>query len=185
MADKGSMIDRLRAQREQAMKRDKSLTLEVPGWSGLLHVRYKPVEWERLYALVTQAADMDASAALADNLDALVSACDSLRVRPAADEYPDLERDEKGLVSLADTLRAQEESVHGEVCFDETAVDVLGLKVPNPVGELRRPKDNSETCLAIFAGAVSPELAIGDHAGRLAAWMRGVEQEVDSDLLGG
>lgn len=177
MADQGSTIDRLKAARKRAIERDRSLVLPVPGWEGpYVFVRYKPVEWERLYALLTQVEDDDAKASLDANLEALTSACDAILVKDEGDAKPK---------SLADVLREQGEQVYGEVRFDQVAIDVLGLTVKNAVGEDRPPADAAETCLAVFAGAVSPELAVGEHSARLGAHMRGVSQGVDEALLGG
>lgn len=161
-----ALVDRLRAQREASLK-PKTKTLPVPGWSGLLHVRYRPMEWEKVLDLLTSGV-ADAKAALESNSDALIDACDALLVRD----------DDGELTPLADALRAQGEEVPGDqVRFDEVAVDVLDLKP--------HEKTARATVLAIFAGAVSPELAIAEHAVSLGAWMRGAEEEVDTSLMGG
>lgn len=163
MAEPGSVLERLRAQREANMA-PKRMTLEVPGWSGMLHVRYMPVPWDEMTKLVSKASD-DASskAALQANVDVVRSACDSLMVK-----------DGNEMVSLADKMRAEGETVHGEVKFDEYAVSCLGLQASN----------SFETVMQVFGGAVSPELAIGDHASKIADWMIGTSEEVDKALVG-
>lgn len=164
MAEAGSVLERLRAQRAASMA-PKRKTLEVPGWSGMLHVRYKPIPWDDMTRLVSKAGD-DASskAALQANVDVVRSACDALLVK-----------DGEELKSLADELRSQGENVHGEVRFDEYAKDFLGLE-----GE-----DGSfNVVMQVFGGAVSPELAIGEHAARIAEWMTGSSREADEELAG-
>lgn len=163
MSETGSLLDRLRAQRAAQLS-EKRLTLPVPGWNGLLHVRYRPLPWEDLTDLLRRATD-EPRAALDANCDTLAKACDALLVKD----------DDGDLRSLADVLRAQGEQVHGEVRFDEVACEVLGLEAASA----------RETVLAVFGGAVSPEVAVAEQAGRLGAWMRGASEEVDGALVGG
>lgn len=169
-----SVRDTLKAQRKAQLS-EKRLTLPIKGWSGLLFVRYRPLAWEKIAALM-DAIELDAEDGLAGNIDALVAGCESLRLKLGEDEHPAIQRDKDGLVSLADTLRAEGEDVFGEARFDEVACDALGIE---GVSSAR------ETVLAIFAGAVSPELSIAEHAARLGAWMRSAGEEVDDSLLGG
>lgn len=164
MTETGSdLIQRLRAEREKALA-PKVLTLEVPGWSGLLHVRYRPIAWDTILDLLGRAEATIAVASLNANTDALIEACDALLVK----------NDEGELIPLADELRAQGEDVHGDVRFDERAADALGLDAPTA----------RATVLGVFGGCVSPELAVSDHAMRLGAWMRSTGEEVDASLLG-
>jgi hypothetical protein len=176
-----SLQARLRAQREAALK-PKRRTFDVPGWNGMLAVRYRPVEWERLAELLERYVE-DPREALAANCDALAEACDALVVcRDDEEAIPSKPEDQ---LTLADALRAQGEAVHGEVRFDDVAVEVLDLSIVDETGEKRPPKSARETVLAVFGGAVSPELAIRDQAARLGAWMRGVGAEVDASLVEG
>lgn len=169
-----SLRERLQAQRE-AQLQDKRLTLRLPGWEGpRLFVRYRAVEWEKTVELLDPAAD--AKAALRTNLETLVAACDAILVQEDGDEKAK---------SLADELRSQGEDVHGEVRFDEYAIDVLALQVEGEDGLLRSPKSAVETALACFAGAVSPELAVAEHAAKIGSWMAGETASVDESLLGG
>jgi len=166
MAD-GSLLDRLRAQRERQLQR-KTLTLRVPGWGEApdapsVYARYRPIPWEDMAALVL--AGDDPQAALGANCDALIAACDAILVEDADDGEPR---------SLAAILREQGEDVPGEVRFDEVACDVLAIEASSA----------RETVLGVFSGAVSPEVAIAEHAARIGTWMRGTTQEVDEALLG-
>jgi hypothetical protein len=180
------LVDRLREERGKQL-RAKSLTMPVPGYSGLLHVRYSPPDWGKLAALLAAAGE-GADGALQSNVDALYEAVHSLRVKTEEGE----------LVSLADELRRDGKSVNGEVRFDEVAVETLGLTVfqgydekvyatkPEGIdGEERAPKTGTEILLALFAGAVSPELAIVEHGDRLGSWLHSAQAEVNASLLGG
>lgn len=173
--DQGSLLDRLHAKRAQAMAEEKVLDLPVPGWSGMVWVRYKPVDWEALVDLLERSqGEDDPQEALRINMEGLGDSCAALLVSENGD-IP---------TSLADVLRAQGEEVHGEVRFDQVAVEVLRLEVEDSVTGLKRtPESVADTILALFAGAVSPELAITEHAARLAAWLTGRAAEVDSEAL--
>lgn len=176
MEDKGSIVDRLRAQRKKSLQ-PKTLTLEVQGWSGLLFVRYRPAEWDRVWEMLQSGADLSAKDALDSNLDALIASCDALLVPDDDAQYEGLVHDDKGRVSLADVLRHQGEATHGEIRFDAVAVDVLALTLKDSLGNDRAPDGSKEATLAAFGGAVSPELAVGAHAAALGAWMAGIDEE--------
>lgn len=161
-----SVLDRLREQRETQLA-EKRLSLPVKGWDGLLYVRYRPLSWEKLMDLLDSVA-LDAESGVQANADALVAACDALLVKDDPEGEPR---------SLAAVLREQGEDVpQAEVRFDEVACDALGIEGVQTA---------RETVLAIFAGAVSPELSVAEHAARLGGWMRSAAEEVDDSLLGG
>lgn len=162
MPDKGSLLDRLRAEREQAMD-EKSLIIEIPGWSGMLFAQYKPIPWEDMTRLISSGSAKPEQA-LNANIDALLAACDRLLVA-----------DDGERKSLADVLRAEDEKVNGEVTYNNGHHDALGLT---------EPATAREAVLQVFAGAVSPELAIGAHASQIAEWMTGVTQNIDEELVG-
>lgn len=168
------VLDRLRAQRAEQMK-EKNLTLPVPGWEGLLSVKYGAVDWETLTDLL--AADTStAGSAFQANANALAKACVSLMV-PGDDGEPR---------PLADVLREAGETVHGEVGFDAVAAEGLELEVEDEeTGATRAPRGAVETVLALFSGAVQPKLAIANQAARLGVWMNSAKSEVDDSLLGG
>lgn len=172
--EKGSLVDRLQRRHAEARSADKSLTLSVPGWGNPgIRVKYVPVEWEKLADLLEQAADKPAADALGDNLTALGEACAAILVVEDGVER-----------SLADVLREQGEAIHGEVTF-ATVADVLGLQIEDPAtGVDRAPETRDEAILALFAGAVSPELAATEHAGKLGGWMTGRYVEADEETLG-
>lgn len=160
-------LDRVREARK-AQRGTKSLTLAVPGWGGLLAVRYRPVEWDALSELLSRRTE-DAADDLNANLDALIGACDALVVKGEDGDY----------VSLAAELRREGVDVVGELRFTEDAVDALDL---GEDGE--RPEGSRATCLAVFGGAVSPELAVAEHAVRLGAWMRGTDNAAVESAVG-
>jgi hypothetical protein len=165
------LLDRARRERERA-QRAKPLELEVPGNETVV-VRYRPLPWEDAHRLLTSTAD-GAESALRNNLDALVAGCDELLLRA----------DDGTLVPLARALRDQgvdlgepDPNVVGKVRFDEHAVNALGLHPAEPTAQA--------TVLALFSGAVSPEFAIGQHAGVLADWIARASPEVDAEVAGG
>lgn len=170
-----SLRERLRAQRERQLA-PKTLTLRVPGWDDPeVHVRYRPLAWERLVAMLG-AGDDGPGGSLIANVQALVDACDALVIREEGDASPS---------SLAERLREQGEDIAGEIRFSEFAAELLGLTVPDADGASQRPARTARDAVrGLFAGAVSPEIAIADHAARLGAWMRGIQEEVDEALLG-
>lgn len=169
-----SLRDRLREARNAA-RAEKTLTLPLPGWDGpRLFVRYRPMEWDRLAKQLRDTSN-NVRRRLEMNVDALVAACDAILVQEDSDEAP---------VSLAERARAEGDDVVGEVRFDAQAIDLLGLTVVGEDGIERAPESARETCLAAFDGAVSPELSVLDHAGRLGAWMAGVDDE-DGDSTEG
>lgn len=163
MAEPGSILERLRFEREQAMG-EKFLTLEIPGWSGMLLAQYHPIPWADMTRLIKTASD-DPQKGLDSNIDALIAACERLLV---------LEDGERK--SLGDVLRAQGEKVQGEVRYNNGyAPDALGLDATATARGI---------VLEIFGAAVSPELAIGEHAAQITNWMTGVTQSIDEELVG-
>lgn len=171
----GSLVDRLRNEHVQSRSAEKSLILPVPGFEGIsLWVKYTPIDWDALAEMLDADDATTPHEGLEQNLEALGDACDRILVRENGNE-----------VSLADALREQGEEVHGEVKFDEYLVDVLDLQIKDPAsGEKRAPKTRDETILALFAGAVSPELAVTEHAARLAVWMQGRNAAANAETLG-
>jgi hypothetical protein len=167
----GDIVARLRAQRAQ-MRAPKRITVPVRGWNGMLYVRYRALDWERINEFVN--GGVAAEEALERNLDIVIDACDAL-MTPAGDTPPDVQRDADGRVTLADALRAQGENVHGEIRFDEVAADVLDL---GPQGSAR------ECALALFDGAPSPPAAVARHANKIVDWILAEEEEVSETLLG-
>ncbi len=163
-----TFVDRLRSLAEREQGTAKDLDLPLPGFGGEVLVRYGPLPWDRFLALAGDAAGGDADAVLQANLDALIGACEALMFR----------REDGEVVSLADELRAHGEDVQGELRFDRRALEVFGLQVGEPVTA-------RNATLALFGGAVSPEVAVGQHADALAGWIAWASQEVDAALLGG
>lgn len=169
----GSLVDRLRQKNAQERSAKKSLTLTVPGWSGMIRVEYAPIKWDEIAELLESADAKTAADGLAENLQALGEACRAILVCEDGESR-----------SLADALRSQGEEVHGEVTF-ATVAEILDLKVKDEgTGEERAPQDRDEAVLALFSGAVSPELSVTEQAAKLAAWMMGRQVETDEETLG-
>ncbi len=169
----GSLVDRLRTKHAQERTAKKSLTLPVPGWSGMIRVDYAPIKWDEIAGLLESADAKTTADGLAENLQALGEACNAILVC------------EDGKTrTLASALRDQGEEIDGEVTF-ATVAEILDLKVKDQgSGEDRTPKSRDEAVLALFGGAVSPELSITEHAAKLAAWMMGRNVDAAEDTLG-
>lgn len=160
----GSLLDRLRTERDRAMS-DKKLVLEIPGWSGMLFAEYHPIPWEEMTRIIQSDSD-DPETALNVNIDALIAACFRLLV------LDDGERK-----SLADVLRGQGEEIQGEVMYNNGYVDLLpGVE---PAVDTARAR-----VLAVFGASVSPQLSIGSHASQLMGWMTGESQIASEQLVG-
>lgn len=186
--DSLSLVERLRAQRA-ARTAPKRFVLGVPGWGGpFLYVRYRPIAWTALTALLTDDAS-SAEATLRNNAGALSEAIDALLVSEH-DCGPNPSPEDPRLTSLADELRAAGETIVGELRFDEDAVDALALDTQAVEDRLRSEgievsaESALATILATFDGAVSPELAVASHAALLSAWMHNLERGADGDDLG-
>lgn len=166
----GSLLDRLRQQRASATeKKRRPLTLAIPGFTNpMILVEYQPLGWEKYVELMSVADENDPQAVLTTNLDAVINGCRRLVIAEDDDGEP---------VSLADKLRAAGETIVDELTFDTQTAQVLGLDV-NPEAGARG------VVLALFEAAVSPEVAIGQHATRLSLWMQGALLEVDATQLG-
>lgn len=162
MADRGSLTERLRAQRAKSLG-PKSMTLDVPGWDGMLQIRYKPIPDDDLVKILDGVSTDNAKAMVQGNVDLLIAACDTLLVV-----------DEGEAVPLGDILKEQGEEVHGGVRFDAYASSALGLETEGA----------RDTVRAVFGGAVSPTFAINEHAAKLVSWMSSSSQDADKALAG-
>jgi hypothetical protein len=166
----GSLIDQVREAHREQLARSRTLDRAIPGYDGLLVARYGPLPWEELQALLDrlERSGQDYDEELKANIDGLIRACDRIMVR----------QDDGELVSLADQLREQGEEVRtesGEIRFDHKLVEVLELDVPSDA-------DARQVVLAAFAGAVSPENAVTQHATAIGIWMSGASREVGVSL---
>lgn len=150
-----SPLGRLRAKREQLAGHSGTLTLEVPGYDGELHVRYKyvpfneakkrgeimlketPKEFHELYGCA----------------DTLLLCCDEVLMRDQeTHELVPLSRD-------GTPLR-----------FDKRLAEELGFEAP--------------TARAVVLGVFNNDYAVISQAMRVSRWLQNTTKAVDEGLLG-
>lgn len=84
----GGLIDALRARREELQK-ERHLDLDVPGYRGLLVVRYKPIDWDWLKKIGERAdRNYHPRKELMAMVDVLVKSCDSVWTRDQGELKP-------------------------------------------------------------------------------------------------
>lgn len=162
-AQPGSARDQLRRRREH-LKSKKTLDLLVPGYQGLLGVRYRALgddEFEQLIKKMGATDRVDAQSNIDAALDLLIRSCECILI----DEGNDLEPlTDDGDVPIA---------------YDVRLAETLGYA--DELGD-------SPTARAIVRGLFSPEghapLAPAGHADSLVKWLQGNEQAIDQALLG-
>jgi hypothetical protein len=151
---------RARAMRK-ALGENKSIDLIVPGYEGLLGVRYKPVpeeEWKVIAQRLERAGNVDQTSGLDVAIDLIVAACDGViwRDEPALDWQ--LVNDESDV-----PLR-----------FDQRLAEWLGFE--------------ADTAREVVRGVFSPEgskpISPSVHGDAVAEWMRGNDQAINRALLG-
>lgn len=157
-----SIRDRIRAERE-AMASDKTLDLLVPGYSGLVGVRYRALsEREFSECLPKQQGGIKAEISFEDtfraNYSLLITACETIIWREEESDEFQPALDENG-----DPIR-----------FDVRLAEYLGFE--------------AETARETVAGFFAPEgtrpLAVAAHANAVTAWLNGNTADIDAVLLG-
>lgn len=162
------LVDEIRQRRARALAAPKHLDATLPGFEGIMGVRYHPLPWEDFVELIERDTS-DAEASLAGNIDTLLRATPTIIVWRDGSDKP---------ITLAEDLREQGETVNtetGEVGFDHVLAGVLGV-------ELGNPPDARDVVLAAFELAVSPPVKILDHAQAIGAWMEGTANAADERL---
>lgn len=150
-----NLIERLREARREA-EQPHDAVLEVPGYEGLLGVRYKYVSAENIEILGRRLQrEIKRDKVKAENLlasiDTLIACCDEVVVRDSEDA---------GWKSLADP----------PVRFDGRLADVLDYEASNA----------RDAVLGLF----NNEHAIIRHNIVLSRWLADTTQEVNEDFLG-
>ena len=149
-----SLLDQLKEQREELKSGEHRLDLEVPGYNGMLVVRYKPVRWDVIEAL-TKKVRKDKSGASKNVLastDTLIEACEEVFLRV------------NGELTTIPTAQG------GPVQFDSRLASALSF--------------DAETARQVVAGVFPNEMGVIDHNIKYSRWLRDVTKEVDEDLLG-
>lgn len=151
-----SIRDRIRAERE-SIAAEKTLDLIVPGYSGLLGVRYRSIsdrEMEQYAARIQK----DGDAGIRAGYDLLIEACDAILVRVETDDDFEVLEDDNG-----DAVR-----------FDIRLAEFLGFEA----------KSARETVSATFSPEGVQSLAAFDQAAAVLSWLQGKSSEIDPSLLG-
>lgn len=151
-----SLLDELRAKRAEATQ-DRRLELDVPGYEGLLVVRYRPTTWEEDKKISEKLErSKNPRKELYAALDTLITACDQILLR----------KHDGTLVPIE-----QEDPSQGDepVRFDGRFAAIMGLET----GSAR------EVVLATFK---HNHRAIGVHGEELGKWLAEVNSEGDEDF---
>lgn len=174
--DGGSLLDTLRAKREEIAQRavegNNFLDIDVPGYGGRLFVRYRYPDggWQLIKAIMAQGEkSTHPLAELFTHAGILIACCEQV-----------LGRDEDGANENPDP--------DGEILtFDERLAVLLRIEIPSTISVKGRPR-------FILRQLFSPEQAqTGDYAGdiavsaaaiRVAAWMETREGESQESFVG-
>lgn len=147
---------RLRAAREQ-LRQKRSIDLVVPGYNGLLGVRYRPVRQEEFQRLARRLSNE--TTALEAALDMMVEACEAILYRDSAEvDFEPLVDDKSGM-----PLR-----------FGPELADVLGFEAESA----------RETVLGVFSPDGVKDLSPIVHGNALSEWMQGNDEQINRALLG-
>jgi hypothetical protein len=152
--DAQSLLDQIKEQREDLKSGEHRLELDVPGYNGMLVVRYKPVRWDVIEQL-TKKVRKDKSGVSKNVLastDTIIEACEEVLLRV------------NGELTSIPTGQG------GPVQFDSRLASALSFE--------------AETARQVVAGVFPNEMGVIDHNVRYSRWLRDVTKEVDDDLLG-
>jgi hypothetical protein len=157
--------DRLAAIRQRAQKiaRNKTLTLVVPGYDGMLGIRYHGIPSGELDTFIQRAARAGEQGKLmAANADLLIRCCDSILMRP--DESSPWE--------------ALDEEAEQPTTFSTATLPAL---MPEFIGQAQTAR---EEVFGLFSPDGSQPIAVGQHSDALINWLTGNAEEIDRQLLG-
>ena len=151
-----SIRDQIRAERE-AIASEKTLDLLVPGYSGLLAVRYRSISDRELEGYLKK-AQRESGQDMRSNYDLLIEACETILYREAEDQEFTPALDENG----------------DEIRFDIRLSEMLGMNATSA----------RETIAEFFSPGGAQPLAVAQHIGAVADWLQGKASEIDPALLG-
>lgn len=156
-------LSRLREQHAE-LRRERTLDLRVPGWSGMLIARYTPVragEMRKLSARITKLAGQDTPEAdLTAAADIIVTACKEMLIRS----------DDGELKLLAD-----EAGLDAPVRYDKQLAEILGF-------EAESAREVVYNVFPQFPDGGVIESTVNAHAAEIAEWIANVDAEVATDL---
>jgi hypothetical protein len=163
------------AKRHEEIRSDKTLTLFVPGYEGLMKIQYRllpEAEMDRLGRRIEEIKRGEGVAgAWKVEADSLVAMCDRIYVREGeSDSYQVLE-DGSGPIRFEGRF-AQ--------ALEKAGVKVSGAKATEIVLDFFSPREDP-------ANPASPRLlpnAMERHTNAIFAWNRGEKEKIDRTLLG-
>lgn len=153
-----NVLEAIRAKREELAK-EKSITLDVPGYGGHLAIRYKAIPTEQLNRFLTQAAASGNDEKILEvNADILIRCCEAILVR----QDPDAE------------LEPLDPDAAEPTTFSTgTLPELLELSASSA----------REEVFAVFSPDGAQPLSIGRHADAIANWLQGSTEAIDKSLL--
>lgn len=163
------------AKRHEEIRADKTLDLFVPGYEGMMKVRYRllpEAEMDRLGRRIEEVKRGEGVAgAWKVEADSLVAMCDRILLRePPAEDYEVME-DEHGPIRFEGRF-AQ--------ALEKAGVKVSGAKATEIVLDFFSPRSEPDN-------PSSPRLlpnAMDRHTGAIFKWSRGEKENIDRTLLG-
>lgn len=157
-----SALARLREQHAE-LRRERTLDLRVPGWSGMLVARYTPVRANEMRKLAARVDRLEAQATpesdLAAAADLIITTCKEILV--------DVDGEIKPL--------AEEAGLEAPVRFDKELAGILGF-------EAESAREVVYGCFPQFPDGAPIETTINAHALEVAAWITNVDEEVSAGL---
>lgn len=151
-----SIRDRIRAERE-SIAAEKTIDLIVPGYSGLLAVRYRAIS-DREMEQYAQKLQKEGDAGMRAGYDLLIETCESILVRVESDRDFEVLEDDDG----------------DRVKFDVRLAEFLGIEA----------KSARETVAQTFSPDGAQSLAAFSHVAAVQEWLMGKSSEIDPSLLG-
>lgn len=157
-----SALARLRSQHAE-LRRERTLDLRVPGWSGMLIARYTPVRAAEMRKLAARIDRLEAQATpesdLAAAADLIITTCKEIRV--------DVDGEVKSL--------ADEAGLEAPVRFDKELAKILGF-------EAESAREVVYGCFPQFPDGSPIETTITAHALEVVEWITNVDEEVSAGL---
>jgi hypothetical protein len=175
----GSILGDLRALREEkAEEAAPTLDLDVPGYEGRLFVRYGYPRggYERATkAAETEFRSREKDKTLHGNADLLAACCVAVLGRDAQGRTCDL---------LTDRLLGEEEIPEPPLRFDRQLADALAIDVPDSVERPSRFIVRSLFSVRGLGNNAEGDVALISAGNRVFAWLAGVRQDFDEQLVG-
>lgn len=155
-------LGKLRKQHAE-LRKERTLDLRVPGWSGMLIARYSPVraaDLRKLSTRITKLSQQDTPESdLAAAADLIITACREILVEVDGEVRP-----------LAD-----EAGYDSPVRFDKRLAEVLGF-------EAESAREVVYGCFPQFEDGTVIETTVNAHALEVTEWITNVDEEVLSEL---